>query len=103
MEKGGGLGPNPSEEQHPLFWGLLPLAKRKDHVSGEKDAQICRTAGALHGFLQEEGADLCISHQSCPHLQEMPQSQPWLLSVWFQGELSLKAGALSPIKSIIAS
>lgn len=79
----------PCWEGGPVVWG-------KGYTDGED-------SWALHGFLQEEGADLYISHQPCPHFQEMPWSQPWLLPVWLEGELSLKAGALSPIKSIIAS
>lgn len=39
------MGPNPSEEQHPPSWGLLPLVEREDHLSGEKDAQMWRAAG----------------------------------------------------------
>lgn len=100
MEKEQGMGPNPSEEQHPPSWGFLPLAERGPLVWGRGCTNL-EESWALHGSLQQEGADLYISHQPCPHLQ-MPQSQLWLLPVWFQGKLSIKAGALSPIKSIIA-
>lgn len=82
--------------------GFYPLLRGRTTCLGKR---MPRCGGQLgfQGFLQEEGADLCMSHQPHPHLQEMSQSQPWVLPVWFQGELSLKAGALSPIKSITAS
>ena len=83
------MGPNPADEQPPSLGAFTPFQEGGPLIwrKGRTDLE---DGWALCGFLQEEGADVYVPQQHCPHLQEVPQSQPWLLHTWFQGELSLK-------------
>lgn len=75
------------QRSSPPAWGLSPLSKREDHSSRGKDAQIWRMAGLCVFFHSRK---VYVPQQPCFHLQEMSQSQPWVLHTSFWGALSLK-------------
>lgn len=95
------FGAKPIREAAPLNMRVFTPCREGGPLVWGKGCTNLEDSWVLHGFLQEEGAEHFTS--SLSPLQEMPQSQSCLLPAWFQGELSLKAAALSPIKSIITS